>query len=347
MRSAILPAFALILAAQESHFETRSQVVLVPVRVTDASGHVVDGLSTEDFQLLDSGRPQKVSVDTIATGVAPIALAVAVQSSGISNAVLDKVRKTGRMIRPLIIGERGCAAVISFADQVRVTQECTNDGDKIETAFHRLTTGSQRQGRMIDAVLAAVRLLGSKAGSRKVLLLISESKDRGSESNLATATAAAQKAGITVYAITYSAFSTAFTSKDAPTPAGPRNPVTAVPNPSETQDGRPQTRWNPRIISPEQSMDANAAFSELMRLHKANAAQALIAGTGGARLPFTRQKGLEDALITLGEELNSQYVLSFVPEQSAAGYHLLDVRLTGSRGFRVRARPGYWLGETR
>ena len=44
-------------------------------------------------------------------------------------------------------------------------------------------------------------------------------------------------------------------------------------------------------------------------------------------------------------ELHSQYVLSFVPQASEAGYHTLEVRLARHGEFPVRARPGYWVTE--
>jgi hypothetical protein len=51
---------------------------------------------------------------------------------------------------------------------------------------------------------------------------------------------------------------------------------------------------------------------------------------------------LEDAIQKLGAELHSQYVLSFAPEDSAPGYHNLEVGLARSGRFNIRARPGYW-----
>jgi hypothetical protein len=61
-------------------------------------------------------------------------------------------------------------------------------------------------------------------------------------------------------------------------------------------------------------------------LHQANAAQILTGGTGGTIFPFVRQKGLEEAIQKLGSELHSQYVISFVQEDTTAGHHNLDVR---------------------
>ena len=98
MKTVLSLALAVSLLAQEPRFDVQSRLVLVPATVTDAKGRSVDGLELTDFVVLDDGRPQKVSVDSFGTGVAPIALVIAVQSSGISAAVLAKVRKIGAMI---------------------------------------------------------------------------------------------------------------------------------------------------------------------------------------------------------------------------------------------------------
>jgi len=81
MKCAAILVLAVTLLAQDSRFGVRSRLVLVPVTVTDAKGHSADGLEESDFLVLDNGRPQKAIVDTIDTGVAPISLVIAVQSS--------------------------------------------------------------------------------------------------------------------------------------------------------------------------------------------------------------------------------------------------------------------------
>ncbi len=227
MSRAVVLVFAAALAAQESRFDVRSRLVLVPVTVTDVKSRTVEGLEASDFLVFDNGRRQKVSVDTIDTGVAPIALVIAVQSSGISVAVLEKVRKIGAMIQPLISGERGCAGLVSFDQRVELLQNCTKDPDALQRAFYKLqpmlSPGEEKEARMLDAVQSAVDHLRQQSSARRVLLLISESRDRGSETTLETATAAAQSAGVTVYAATYSAFKAAFTSKSPV--SRPRRPL--------------------------------------------------------------------------------------------------------------------------
>jgi VWFA-related protein len=175
------------------------------------------------------------------------------------------------------------------------------------------------------------------------VLLISESRDRGSETNLENVVTAAQIAGVTIYAATYSAFKTAFTSKSSATgtPRPPKRPS----RPSEetgTVTGGPPSMTNPSIPPPEQRVDILGGIGELKRLHKEKATQALTEASGGAAFPFTRQRALEEAIEKLGEELHAQYVLSFAPEDPAPGYHHLEVRINRRGEFRVRARPGYW-----
>jgi VWFA-related protein len=347
MRCAVALALAACLAAQEPSFNVRSRLVLVPVTVTDLKGRSIDGLEASDFVLSDNGRPQNVTVDTIDTGVAPVALVVAVQSSGISTAVLEKVRKIGAMIQPLITGERGCAGVVSFAERVTWLQDCTKDPDALDRAFRELRPGADKEARMLDAVQSAVEHLRRQPSARRVLLVISESRDRGSEAALDVVTAAAQSDGVTVYAATYSAFKTAFTSK-APVseprrPLKPKTPNDATGN----VNGNPPGLHNPwpKIPPPEQQVDVLGGIGELARLGKTNTTEALTKNTGGTTFPFTRQKALEEAIEKLGAELHTQYVVSFAPEARAPGYHTLEVRLARTGEFRIRARPGYWSTE--
>jgi VWFA-related protein len=337
----------LILAAQEPRFGAQSRLVLVPATVTFDNGRPADGLEAGDFVVLDNGRPQKASVDTIATGVAPVALVVAVQASGISKPVLEKVSRIGAMIQPLVTGERGCGGVLAFSDRVTWIQECTENEDLLASAFQRIYPGPAKSARMLDAASEAIGSLNQRASARKVLLLISESRDRGSETELGQVLLQAQAAGVTVYAATYSAILTAFTTKSSATgePQAPRPPQKPSDQTGTVTGGPPECgRYGcpaPQVPPPEQRVDILGAVGELARLGKTNTTLALTAATGGAMFSFARLKGLEDAIQKLGAELHSQYLLSFTPDDRSPGYHRLEVRVSRAR-VRVRARPGYW-----
>ena len=326
------------LSAQEPKFGAQSRLVLVPATVTDSSGRPVDGLLPADFTLLDNGRKRAVTVDTFDTGVAPLALVIAVQVSGISAPALEKLREVAGMIKPVVTGERGCAAVLAFAEQVTWKQPCTRDDVALNDAFQRLQPREHKSARMLDAVHEAVKKLRERENARRVLLLVSESRDRDSESDLQSAVAAAQAAGVTVYAATYSALKSAFTSDSRDAGLAPkRPPAERDPNAIPGRDPVPKPV--------EQRVDIIAGVGELARLGTTNTTEVLTAATGGTTFSFTRQKALEETIQKLGEELNSQYVLSFTPEDASPGFHTLQVLVT-KPGAKVRARPGYWATET-
>lgn len=328
----------LLHAQPDQVFDVQSRLVAVPVTVTDARGRNVDGLQAADFRLFDDGHPVKLDVDTLSTGVAPIALVIAVQASGISVPVLAKVRAIVPMIQPLVTGERGCASLVSFAEQVQWLAECTKDPDALDRAFAALKAGESKKGRMLDAANEAIARLAQRTGTRRILLLISESRDRSSEAKLDEVRAEAQRASVTVYAATYSAFTTAFTtrstqrSNDRSRATPPRNDPRNPPRPGST----------PVTPPPEQRVDILGGLGELKRLGDANTTEELAAGTGGTTFGFTRQKGLEEVIERLGAELHSQYLLTFAPQAAEPGYHRLEVRLARQGGYQIRARPGYW-----
>jgi VWFA-related protein len=320
--------------ASPADFRAQIQVVQVPVVVEDRNGRSMHGLHPRQFQLLDDGRPQEIHVDTFETGVAPLALVIAVQTSGISAAVLAKVHEVGAMIQPLVTGDRGRVAVLGFNEEIRWHQDWTRNPDEIASSLWKLRPGEPTKARMLDAVAEAAKKLEAQEGRRRVLFLISESRDRGSESELESVIAKVQSTGVLVYAATYSAFKTAFTTRpgdaDRPDkPSGPPNPATSPQSPRLAERSVP---------SPDNRMDILGGLRELVRLGKEKATTLLTAQTGGRELPFTRQKGLEAAIIALGEELHSHYLLSFRPDCPLDGYHDLQVIAPGT----VRARTGYW-----
>ncbi len=287
----------------------------IPVSVTDANGANVDGLRARDFMVLDDGTPRAVSLDTFGTGMAPISLAIAVQTSGISKPALAKVRRIGSMIQPLVIGRRGEAAVVTFDDEINWRLDFTSNADAIQKALRSLeapgTPAAKTHARMLDTVVDAADLMKDRKG-RRVLLLISETKDRGSQAHLDQAVQAVEREGIEVFAATYSAAGTTWVadSDDLPPPSGG---------------------------------DYMTVFTEMFRLGRTNHTLALTQATGGSDYGFLRERGIEKAIETLGVDVHSQYILSFAPESRASkGMHRIDVSMPNRTDLRMRARRAWW-----
>jgi len=302
-----LVTFALLL--QGPALRSTAQLVVAPVTVTDAEGKPVHGLTKADFRLLDNGQPRDFDVELLEERVS---LVLVVQTSQSAVAALQKLKEVDSLLAPLVAGERGSVAVVACGDRVRLHQAFTRapELDSLQAWG--------KQATLLDGVDEALRLLsGRPRNHRRVVLLVSEPKDRGSEKKLNGVLKRAQALSVTIFALTFSTTATQFTSRDMPVSGA--DSVYGGVNPL-------------------------AALAALGSLGKEDAAAALARETGGARWKFTRQKTLEEAIAKVGEEIHTQYLLAF----QAAGpeneeYRALRVELPGRPGLQLRSRPGYWI----
>jgi VWFA-related protein len=296
----------------EPRIRSTVSVVLVPVTVTDARGRFVDGLEKSDFVVYDGDQRRPIELEYSET-FAPISVAIVVQTTSASAAALAKLNKIGSLIQPLVTGDRGAAAVIAYDEHIRVVQDFTSEPGAITNAFRSIAPQSETKARTLDAVAEASRMLAARPPNvRKILLLISESKDRGSETQLAEALRIAAKGAIAIYPVVFSIHKSPWTVKpgDVPPDSGGFNFI--------------------------------AGIVELARLGKANSSDALAKATGGRTLSFNTLHGLENAIARFGEELHSQYLLSFYPVATTGGeYRPIRVETPEHPGLLVRARPGY------
>jgi VWFA-related protein len=313
----LVPCASIMLAAsglfgQETTIRTDVPLVVLPVSITDRNGRFVYGLASSDFLLLDDGKPRAVRVDSADSELAPLALVVLIQTSDISQSALLKIRKVGTMIQEAVVGANGEAAVVTFSDKVRVAQDFTNRADEISNAFRDLRSEDTGEGRMLDAVAKALDLLANRAGgARSSILIVGESRDRGSETKLKDLLPAIQRSAVTIYSISYSAYLTPFTTKASE-------------------------------YSPPNGGGLLKAITETGRLGKQNTSQALTDASGGRRLSFATQSKLENDLIRLGSEIHSRYVVSFTPDRDqGTRFHTLEVKIKDRPQFVVRTRRGY------
>lgn len=295
--------------------KTNVPLVLVPVTVADHKGRLIDGLGVDDFVLTDEGARQKLRMDTSDTVLAPVSLVVAVQSSDISSAALGKINRIGAMVQPLLVGARGDAAVIAFDDEIRVLQDFTADSAKIGAAIQKIHGRSMTVGKMLDAVGAAAAMLEARPKNhRRILMLISEARDRGSRMKLDEAIERIERDDVSVYPATYSAYLMPWTVRAGDNPPTGGNILTGL--------------------------------SDLLKMGGENTADALAKASGGQHLSFATLHRLEELLTKAGEEIHGQYLLSFAPALSDnAGFHKLEVAVPSRPDAVVRARAGYWPAQ--
>ena len=321
----------------------RTEQVIAPVTVLDKYGSIVNGIDAARFHLFDNNKQQDIHVDV---AFQPISLVIAIQSSDRVEAVLSQIQKVGSLIEPMVIGEEGEASVIAFDSRIRELQTFTNDTTKIKDAIAKIHAGSS-SNRMIDAVDRGTFLLRSRDPKRRrVILLISEKQDVASEGRLREALIAAQLANVSIYCVDISRVVTDLTAKQRPPRPDPLPPAAYG-----SIGGYPETPTSRAQLT---GLGGRAEFVPLMvQVFKGvkgafidSPPEAFAKATGGTQFSFVRQKGLEAAIQTISQELHSQYMVSYSPNnRDEGGWHEIRVSID-QPGLNVRTRPGYWLGAS-
>ena len=339
-----LPLAALSQEAPNPRIVVETFEVVAPVTVTDAQGQYVNGLEAKDFILYDMDKSQEIRMDV---SFIPISLVVAIQANDAVEPVLPAIKKLGPLLEDLVIGQAGEAAILKFDHRIKeITNGFTSDGKLFTKALASINPGSSTSA-MIDTVFEATRLLRNRpAHQRRILLLIAETQDKGSEGRLREALLSAQINNIIVYSININRFITTI-SKKMPPPRLDPLPPGARPVPP----GAPLTPNTTDALTGYQGAAGNVVplFIELFKQVKGifipNPLEVFTQYTGGREYSFINQRTLEEVVSRLGEELHSQYLLSYRPNtQDLGGWH--DIRVVVARpNLKVRTRPGYWMAS--
>jgi len=332
-------------AAQQPRFVGGVNEVVTPVTVTDREGNLVNGLQAYQFHLTDNSKEQDIHVDVT---YEPISLVVAIQANQGVDAILPQVRKIPELLSQLIIGDQGKAAILAFDHRLQVLQPFTNDSTKIDAAVKKVHAGSSTS-RLTDAIGESVRMLSHEPKNRRrIVLLISETRDLGSEGKKREVLFSADINNVKVYAVDMSRFVEVISGRSQKAPRPDPMPPTA-------RQGTLPANVPATPTTVAQTFGLGGGRAEFMPLFKEilkdvrdvfvdNPVEVMTKGTGGKEYSFVSQRGLENALSDIGRELHSQYMITYTPSNAnEAGFHEIEVTVAGGRGAKARTRPGYWV----
>jgi VWFA-related protein len=317
---------------------TTVNYVVAPVLVTDKDGNIIDGLQPAQFRLFDNGKEQNIQVDV---SFEPISLVIAIEAADRVDAILKQIKHLGSMM-PVLIGDQGEAAIIAFDHRIRVMQDFTSDADKVKAAIDKINAGST-SSRMIDAVDRAVYMLRKRPqNNRKIVLLVSETRDQASEGNLREALLDAQLSNVQIYSVNITQFVVRLSERPMPPRPDPIDP--SVRN-------LPLGPSTPTTVAHVYGQGNRAQFIPVLKdLYKGvkgifidNPSEAFTKGTGGEEFVFVKQRGLEDAVQRISQEIHSQYLVSYKPNNGdEGGFHEIQVALNRP-DYIAKTRPGYWI----
>jgi Ca-activated chloride channel family protein len=197
--SSLLVALWIVLGAysQEPATIIKVQVRLVQVyaSIHDQKGHFVDGLSRENFQVLEDEKPQQIAAfDSTSQS---LSCAILLDTTGSMNEALPRVKNSiVRLIDEL--DPQDSVAIYTFDQRLVIRQEFTTDKSAAKRAV--LRTRAEGATALFDALSEATQELSQRSG-KKVLILFTDGDDNSSALNASAAVARAKKAGVPLYTI--------------------------------------------------------------------------------------------------------------------------------------------------
>ena len=340
------PGTAVQQAPPQTKIVTRVALVNTPGTVRDSNGQMVNTLDAKDLQVTDNGVPQQITHFDL--GGDPLAIVFLVETSSRIAPLLPQIQKSGIVLGETVMGPDGEAAVVGFNDAVDKLQDFTTNRDAIEKVFTRLNTVTSGS-KLFDAMAIGVEMLSGRPlptaetpGRRRIMLILSEATDVGSETKLGAVLRQAQLSNVTIYSV---GLSTTMAELKAP----PKDTTPHITPPGTfPQPPMPGTVQTPETEATRYGSGNLMALAVWAVQHVKNkitdhALELAATATGGEHIATLKNHSIENAIDEIGGELHSQYSVSYIPSgTNETGYHEIKVTVKKD-GLKVRARPGYYL----
>jgi VWFA-related protein len=327
--------------SKEQAIKVRTNEVTAPVAVRNAAGEIVLNLAQKDFQVFDNGVEQKI--DHFDLGGDELSVVLVAETSSHIEPMLPAVRKTGIIFTQTVMAKSAEAAVIGYDDEVNLLLDFSSDTDQVQAIVNGLPEGSSGS-HLYDAMARAISMLADRPPARhRVLVIVGEARDTGSENKLGAVLRQAQLSNVTIYSVGLSSTLADLRAKPAQYEPPQIGPPGTYPVP--TPNGMPQT---PEL---EQQMQGNMDLGALavwlvrtgMNLVTPNSLAVSSKATGGLHVNVLKDNTIQQAMDSIGGELHAEYTISYHPPgDEPSGYH--EIKITVNKpGLTVRTRPGYYI----
>ncbi len=184
-------------AARAPSIRVQTELVLIPVTVTDPMNRFVTGLEKEHFRLFEDKVEQAVS--HFASEDAPLSVGVVFDTSGSMGAKLQKSRQAVAQFTKLANPEDEFF-LVQFSERPELVVGFTHETEEIQ---NRLTfTQSRGRTALLDGIYLAIHEMKQHARNpRKALLVISDGGDNSSRYTESEIKNLVREADVQIYAI--------------------------------------------------------------------------------------------------------------------------------------------------
>lgn len=300
-----------------------TRLVFVPVLVRTPAGDIVHELSASDFELLDNGVPQRISLEP--SSPQPLSILVLMQVGGAAAREFEYYSKLPTMLDYIAGSSPYRVSLVTFDSQPEDQWSFTSNVDALKDSFEHPQEGDEGAA-IFDALKFGIPQLAQRpSAQRRILILISQPQDDGSKVHAEDIVRMLGEDNITIFSLTFSPEKTWL--KD--------------------QFSKPRSEAPPYQMSPDHppilhTFDLVTPLFEAINAMRKNAAAEVTSLAGGESLPFGNEKSLASQLTHVANYIPNRYVLTFHPTADSAGFHNLQVRVRSHPEFSVDARTSYW-----
>ena len=309
--------------------KTTSNLVMVPVSVTDQTGQAVQGLKVADFRLLEEGKQQEIS------GIAdpeqvPLAIALLfdVSSSVGGKGFFNSQKNAAATFLKLVMKPADKAAIFSISGTPALLQPLSSADESAAKVSAIPPPVANVPTAFYDAVQAAAKYLTDNAPSnyRRVIIVLSDGDDNFSTvtKEMSVAEANERLGGKEISAGTRTGLQQAHLRAAAGVQKTVQqaDAIFYAVNP-----GGPSIKLNQIAMRAERGMEVIAE------------------ATGGSAFVPDSDKDLERVFRQVAAELRGQYLLQYYSdaEKTLPGqFRRIKVAVPARIDVRVRARQGYY-----
>ena len=178
-----------------------SRLVNVALNVVDANGSPVGGLTKDDFELTEDGKPEKIAVFEKESAT-PLSIVIAMDASESVLSDRNLERDAARKFLKGLMRPQDRVDLMAFSDAVDEIVRFTNDSREVEEGIGRIQRGSSTA--LYDAIYLASQRLGEEKpvpGERRVVVLITDGENTVSRGSYPSALEQAERAGAMIYSL--------------------------------------------------------------------------------------------------------------------------------------------------
>lgn len=180
-----------------ARFKVDVQLVSLTATVEDRSGHAVAGLKQQDFQVLEDGVAQQVSVFNNDEKV-PVSVGIVFDTSG---SMVDKIDDVQDAVFHFVqtTNPEDEIFLIQFSGNTNLVQDFTSNRGQLRKAIGKLRPRGATA--LYDAVIQGLLYLQQGKHKKKALLIVTDGNDTSSNATLQDAVASAQQSEAIIYAL--------------------------------------------------------------------------------------------------------------------------------------------------